>query len=590
MRTPFLSSVVLCHVAFQNMGIAPQTFLLVPQRLTHACALADAVASGLPLGVHLSGPYGVGKSAIALLAYLLCIARSKLAVYIPYSASWVDAARSPGGCTNYFLELVWLQNADLILENVALRRIFLAVMRDTPAPFPPSVMDALREVVGTPAVPGFAVIQDEVQHITTAVNALSLPQMPVSTYEAGNYFLTNWYDWANANIVFQRMSVASAHSARELDCESDHLLNIEPLEDADRDALQAAVDSPAFVADHVAREHIVFIAGGVLRKLIRGAHPKGLSINTVTEMPSELMWDDMFDGCMKWLNELSTDERAEAAHAAMDLVMGNVTWRDAAGLFDRGLVYRSSGSAFVRPISAAAAAVILRVTALHHSKTRKPLSSIVDGRERGFELERQVLARLDSCTAGIDVPSKHLDGSSAVSMTIRCGYSLPFCHLSERDVPVLYRPVSLNYQCDAILMPASGDSESKICFLECSTTEPVEADRVEKVIKFFAPDGVVTQLLAAARPGRTASVVLFYDGSLKLRGSVSDRVKSLSHGQWSLPPKKSKALAGTTVEPGNSVAKTKKLRGASAAIPTSGAAAEPRTTLATLLGLWMRLP
>jgi len=216
------------------------------------------------------------------------------------------------------------------------------------------------------------------------------------------------------------------------------------------------------------------------------------------------------------------------------LVTGKVLWGGVTTLYDTGIVYRSAGSPNVRPVSTVAAAVILRVTASHESATRKPLSSIPDGRERGFELERQVLARLDGFAYRHGVPAKLLDGSPAPVLDLRCAYSLPFTHLSEvveREVPILYRPTSGVYPCDAIRMPAADDRSGSVCFIECSTTDPVLQKRVSKVNKWFAPDGVVTELLA--RSGRKGTVVLFYDAPLPSR-SLSAGAKALSAG--SVPP------------------------------------------------------
>ena len=503
--------------AFIGMGTAPQKLLLLPQRTTYACKLADAVAAGTHYGDLLSGPHGIGKSAIALLAYLLCAARRLPVVYIACSESWVSAAYHPGGGIKYFLERLWVQNADLIVENAALRKVFLSVLRDSPSPFTSDVMDALRKLVGTPTLPGFAVITDEVQHITAVVNALNFSASQ-AVDEASNYFRYNWYNWTNDNIIFQRMSTASAHSSRETslpDGESHRLINIEPLDDADRDALQTAVDSPAFVEDSIARKQVVFLGGGILRKMIHGAQllPKGRkpTQSDIDFMTTEV-WVDMRDGCSKWFDELLTDERrAEAAKKAMDVVTGKVTRRDAMGLFDRGLVYRSSKSVFLWPVSPAASAIILQVAASYDHRSRRRLSSIVDGRERGMELERQLLAILGSYSGG-NIPAKQMDGSPAAAMHLSCSYTLPFSNLSEvieRDFPILYKPASLTFACDAIRMPAASDRTDEICIIESSTTQPLDPKRIDKVYGgFFGPEGVATQLMAM-RSGRSVTVALF---------------------------------------------------------------------------------
>ena len=74
-------------------------------------------------GVLLSGPNGVGKSAVGLLTYLCCLAQGRFAVYIPHSIDWVTAAESERG-DEFLLEHFFLQNLDLIAAEPSLRRVF----------------------------------------------------------------------------------------------------------------------------------------------------------------------------------------------------------------------------------------------------------------------------------------------------------------------------------------------------------------------------------------------------------------------------------------------------------------------------------
>jgi len=485
-------------------------------------------------------PNGVGKSAIALLAYLICAARGLPAVYISRAASWVTAAREQGGGDAFLLDTFWRQNADLIIETPVLRRIFAAALQDAAAPFTAGVMTALRAAVRTPALPGCAVIMDDVQHITQAVQGALVEQPTRERQTAGDYFATNWCDWTNSNSVFQRMSVASAHAERDTklpDGDAHRLRFIEPLDPADRAALQAAVESPAYVHDPLARERVVYIGGSILRKLITAAQllPRGRKPSKLDlQLQWQTMWESMVRDCNSWLASLPVAARTVAARTVMDLVTGKVLWGSVTTLYDTGIVYRTAGSPNVRPVSTVAAAVILRVTASYESATRKPLSSISDGLERGFELKRQVLARLDGFAYRHGVPAKLLNGSLAPVLDLNCAYSLPFTHLSEvveREVPILYRPTSSTYSCDAIRMPAANDRSGSVCFIECSTTDPVLPERVDKVNKWFAPVGMVTQLLA--RSGRKGTAVLFYDAPLPTR-SLMAAAKALSAG--SVPP------------------------------------------------------
>ena len=526
--------------AFEKFKDDTQKFLLLPQRLERAFEVINAVERGRQLGVHLSGPNGVGKSAIALLVYLLCVARGLPAFYIWSAEPWVRAARVEGGGDAFALETFWRQNADLIIANPALRKVFVGAMNDSSTPFTTDVMQALREAVGTPSLPGLAAITDEVQHITKAVRDADLPTATAADRTAGVYFRLDWYTWTNANKVFQRMSVASAHADRDTklpDGEDHRLRIIEPLDPEDRSVLQSASASPAYVKDPAARERVVYIGGNILRKLVKGSDllPRNRS-PTKDELVTlwETMWRSMEKDCESWWATVPEKERDDTANMVMDLVSGSLLWASAPILYDAGIVYRSSLRPNIYPISAVASAVILRVTGAHISINRKTLSTIPDGRERGLELERQVLSRLDRFASREGVPVKLLDGTPAERLELQCGYSLPFSNLSEviaRDVPVLYRPISLTYPCDGIRMPAVDDPDGKVCFIECSTTDPVLASRVEKVQKWLEPEGVVTKLLSSC--GRQPVFALFYDGVLKERGltAFSAGARALTSGK-----------------------------------------------------------
>lgn len=283
----------------------------------------------------------------------------------------------------------------------------------------------------------------------------------------------------------------------------------------------------------------------------------------------------MITDCQSWLDSIPHAERTIAARTAMDLVSGKVQWGSAKILYDTGVVYRSPSSPFVQPVSAAAASVILRVLAGHLASTRKPISSIPNGRERGLELEGQLIARLDGFAYAHGVPCKLLDGRPAAALDLRCSYSLPFGELDEvvaREVPVLYRPRSGTFACDAIRMPAADDSSGKITIIESSTTEPLDTERVNKLLKWFKPAGVVTELLA--RHQREAVAVLVYDGHLRVREGVSKAALALSAG--ALPREMPEALAAAPDASAASAAiLTTSVRTAAAAPPPVAAPPQP---------------
>lgn len=304
----------------------------------------------------------------------------------------MSAARQAGGGDAFILDAFWRQNADLIIELPVMRRIFVAALLDADRPFTPDTMDQLRAAVGEPGLPSLAIIMDEVQHITAEVKASTLPTASATVLEAGRYFATNWYDWSNSNSKFQRISAASAHADRDVklpDGESHRLRIVEPLDPRDREALQAEPDSPAFVHDTAARRYVNDIAGTVLRKLVQCAKllpPNSAPSKAQLQTLWRRMWNDMCIDCERWLGSLPETERFKAAREVMPLISGQLQWGSAKVLYDTGIVFRSAASEFVRPISLAATAVLLRVTSAYHAATAPRLSSITDGRERGIRI------------------------------------------------------------------------------------------------------------------------------------------------------------------------------------------------------------
>lgn len=547
---PLLRFLTSTLAAFEEFAGHEQKLLLLPQRLQCVFEAVQAVRDGLPLGVHLSGPNGVGKSAILLLVHLLCTAQRLPAAYIPRSARLVNEARKQEGGDAYILEVFWQQNADLIVENAALRRVFISALQGVERPFTSHVMTQLRKAVGTPGLPGLAIIMDDVEHITHAVRAARASQPTMELLEAGCYLAVNWHDWTNGNASFQRMSAANAGNTHMPDGENHRLRFIEPLDPHDRDALQTDQASPAYVHDAAARKHVVRIAGNVLRKLVQCAEllPRhGKPTKAELQTLWKTMWNRMQANCSAWLASLSEVERSSAAiiFEVMALLRGNVTWYSAKILYDTGIVFRSATSPYVKPVSAAASAVLLRAAFAHNLATRVRTSSITNGCQRGLELERQVLARLDGFTSTNGVPCKLLDGTPTDAVDMLSSYSLPFSDLKEvveQDVPVLFCPTDGAYPCDAILMPAAG-SGGVVYVIECSSTDPAVAKRIKKVGDYFAPGGVVEELQAR---GYQVVVVLFHDRNLPVRRSLTEDAIAICAGKAppSPPPQDAAATVG----------------------------------------------
>ena len=531
---PYGQPLPASFAAYEAATKQPHQLLLFPQRLRLAWEFVSAVVGAVDgSGVLLSGPNGVGKSGVGFLAYLMCAARRLPVVYLSRTETWVQAAQRGEGDL-FLLSAFWEQNADLIAASAPLRAVFAGVLRDESGTFTPQVMDALRRTARRHCL-GIGLILDEVQHITAAVLRGDKSDSSTPAFAAGSYFRNNWHDWMNDNSVFARMSIASAHGERDFKLPSgeEHRLRIvEPLTDSQREVLQSHPDSPAYVNDAHARERIVFYSGNVLRALTEAARSLssgGADLQRQLSRQLEQVHTGMQVDCDRWFVSLPEEERIVAAAQCKELLAGKMSWRTAKGLYDAGIMYRTADSDALRPVSAIASSSYLTAAARYilRAASSMPLSSITDGRQRGFALEARVLARLT--TASTLVGTKSLDGNHADALILCVSYALPFEDLSEvvqRESPVLYQPLSLTYPCDGIIV---GDAEGTIVVLECSTSVPTIEKRATKVLKYFRPDGVVS-VLAKRFTQLPLTVALVFDGDLAKEGLSEDAARLAATG------------------------------------------------------------
>jgi hypothetical protein len=275
---------------------------------------------------------------------------------------------------------------------------------------------------------------------------------------------------------------------------------------------------------------VSFIAGGVLRRLVAGADlargerdSKGLR-----ERIWDALWAPMAEDCSRWLAAIpSVGDRAAAAASAFDYLRGErwLTLSRVKPLYDAGLITRTESWRFV-PVSPVTAAVILQTVAAEVRGKGVRLGSLQAGIVRAYELARQLRAAVNPCAT--TVAANLLDGTPTASLQLRADYALPFKVLHEvlpRDEPVAYVPLNPNFACDAIMMPAVDDVASPIILLEPSATNPLDSDRVKKVLKWFEPDGVVATL-RAANPKRQVVCALVWDQALSAR-ALSENAAAL---------------------------------------------------------------
>ena len=501
-----------------------------------------SAAKGPPFGGHgvlLSGPNGVGKSAVGLQAFLCCQALGHFAVYIQDSKGWVDAAEQAGGRGDmFFLERLFWQNAHLIAAHPPLRAVFANRLRG--APVNDAMMDELRQVLarGEATV---AVIVDDVQRITTAIAKGEEAGAPADLQKFARYFFNNWSSWNTENWCFVRLDIASSHGTRDLKLPSGdaHRLRFAlpwPLDIA-RAALKHA-KSPIFVKWSGAHNRIIHTAGGVIRSImqcIEALSPRkdNASLDAMEKHLRERMRED----CLDWLTNLDEKSRLEAIRNITPLLRGQLTWVDVKGAYDYGLVAFVAPSVPVQdknviPVSPVAASVLHQQMSAVRRRLKAPsLSTIQGDSERGYELERQLLCRLDPIK--LDVSSVLLDGKFGPSFSLHVDHAMIYDTYEETatstDMHVLYIPRSTQSSCDAIIVPASpanpSDEIAPLLVLEVSVTDPRTPKRVNKISKWFDQGELIDQL-KAAHPHRSITIVLFWNGTLSSEPTKHQNVKA----------------------------------------------------------------
>ena len=507
--------------------------LLQGQRVALASEFLRAQRSGAQVdnqfGVLLSGPNGVGKSCIGLLAFLASSAQRLPTVYIPSARAWVAAAKDGLG-DDFFLETMWRQNADLIAASDALRRVFAAAMRDDKVGGS-ATMSSLRTALLKSKGPSVGVIVDEAQRLTEAVeDGKATLSLRVAT--AADYFLDNWHDWENANKCFVRMSIASAHDQRELTLPSgeEHRLRfVLPWSSHDVSAAASNKLSPFFIDSQRARERVLHAAGGIVRVL---AHGRALVLKLgsddagLAHVERELR-RVMTINCEQWLRKRLPDERRrEMLGSVLMLLRGQINWLPVKGLYDAGLVARFDETGLIRPVSPVAASVLLEVFArLEQSVGRQALSSL-SGAKRGYELESQVIKALAVGRGAVEAFA--LNGKRAAVVDIYNDLTATFDAMKELTVhprsTVLFVPNDEKYPCDAISIPS--EEALPIKLFEVSVTCPRNANRIEKCLSWFEPRGLM-EGLRAQLPGRSFQCVFVHDDDFSEAGATATKFLGL---------------------------------------------------------------
>jgi hypothetical protein len=501
----------------------PQPFFLQEQRNDLVQEFVHAMHSKETLskfGVLLSGPNGVGKSAVGVHAFAACFAQGLPVVYIPSASAWVAAAQLGAGDQFFFRHLL-LQSADLIIAEPALREALASVL--VGGAITGATMTALLDaLLDGPTV---GVIVDEVQKITEALARGATHSATSQAKQASDYFL-QWQNWDNGSMQrLTRMDIASSHGARELKLPSGEGHRLRIVKPWTADVLAAATrseKSPMFFnpEDQRARDRIIFIAGGIPRTIFQGLslleqkRAAGMKPALALADVEVQLKEEMRDCCKRWFGSLSQAEKADAAAALLPLIRGEVRWSRVKGLYDDGLVARCGESECVTPVSAVAASVICATLAEHYRATGlRPLSSIHEADARGNELERQTLALLERVDRNL--PAKQLDASAAAPVRAHTVQAMSFKTIhadikADDTLATLYIPQSDQYRCDGITVPATSSPSEPVVVWETSVTDPREPKRVDKCLKWF-DDGEFLSKLKAFFPTRKIVIALCWN-------------------------------------------------------------------------------
>jgi len=407
------------------------------------------------------------------------------------------------------------------------------------------VMDAVRSTLRANPTIAVGLIVDEVQTITVAIRD-GMPEPATTAPRVGAEYFKQWHNWDNDNNVFVRMDIASSHGARELKLPSGEEHRLRVVQPWTADLVTAATTSPsspcAFTSAHErARLRIVFSAGGIPRCLFRGRKlllkglAKGLSLEKATAAAEDSLRGAMEENCSRWFAALTKKEKRAAASDMLHLIRGEVRWDRVKGLYDEGIVARCSDSSHVMPVSAVASSVIMAELAPYFREHLfKSLASVPTGAPRGYELEMQVITLLAEEGGNQSLPAKKLKGNeSAPKVPAHVDERLPFGTIADielhPDLARLYVPTSTEFACDAITVPpVTAAASEPIVVWETSVTSPRDAERVDKVLKWFRKADAATKVsagiilqLRAAHPKRPIVCALCWPDHLLGAGTAT---------------------------------------------------------------------
>jgi hypothetical protein len=458
-------------------------------------------------GVLLSGPNGVGKSAISLLTFLLCFSRGLPVCYIPTADGWIRRAKTDELAAEYFMTRFFMQNADIIADDETLRPFFQEQLDGHPAD-PQQYLafsDAL-ESSRTKTPCGFII--DEVQRLTPVRNIEgpdpSTGKIVVQPVAIWTPFKEDFTVWTGPSSYFRSLLCASVYGMREFELpsgEAHRLRFVQALAEDDVIALVSSPLSPLYRGEvfKTFAGQVYSLTGGMSRLLYQllARVPMGVASEAEIKAILARFEDDMVFELLTisndhWITTIPKAALKKTMRSMLELLRAQTSLSDTnKQLYDYGLLLNDPVVGRVHVSSAIATSVLFQLYSNYIcSEDGEKLSDFRAGAERGYCFERQVLAFL-SIAGSYILKAKWFkaanDKSHDRDISIHVTRIKAFSDIADiaRDDRhgILWINTSDRYLCDGIIVPSAEGAlyAQPVIVLDTSVTNPFEYGRKLKV-------------------------------------------------------------------------------------------------------------
>jgi hypothetical protein len=270
---------LLCDYDATSSGISlgdPSSFIINSERLKHTAEFVEAMETNdlERWGVLLSGPAGVGKSAICALTFLTCFARGLPVCYIAASAEWVCQTDTDEEARRFFMDLFFMQNADIIADDDTLRPFFQEQLDGHP-PDPRQYVRLSKALKSGKTKTPCGMIIDDSHYLRREHHVEVLDKSTGrSHYELSSRtpFTKDFTIWTGKSSAFRSQLSATGHGPRELELAAtndEHRLRVvQPIGPDDARMLLTSPMSSLYRGLALAKvsEKVISITGGMAQQ------------------------------------------------------------------------------------------------------------------------------------------------------------------------------------------------------------------------------------------------------------------------------------------------------------------------------------